>query len=157
LASEALAKKDKIIQLLKEGETSASVIAGKVGCAVSYARLVKLEYLRSLEAAEVSIAVEPCARCRGKGVIVCPVCQGTREIRNTSYVVVDQCRDCREERGFITCPNCLGKKVVDAERLREMRRLEAEAMRSTTPVWGFTSPTRPRKISVDAPAPSPDL
>jgi ribosomal protein S18 acetylase RimI-like enzyme len=94
--------------------------------------------------------MEPCARCRAKGIIVCPVCQGTREIRNTSYVVVGQCQDCREGRGFITCPNCLGKKVVDAERLREMRRLESEAMRSSPAVWGFTAPTPPRRISSEA-------
>lgn len=82
--------------------------------------------------------MEPCVRCRAKGVIVCPVCQGTREIRNTSYVVIGQCQNCKEGRGFITCPNCLGTKVVDAARLQEMRRLEAERMRTNPDVWGFT-------------------
>jgi hypothetical protein len=98
-----------------------------------------------------NMETEPCARCRAKGVIVCPVCQGTREIRNTSYVLIGQCQNCRERRGFVTCPNCLGMKVVDADRLREMRRLEAEAARSNPAVWGFTVPTPPRRISVDAP------
>jgi hypothetical protein len=151
MASETSPKKDKVILLLKQGETSPNIIANKVGCSVSYARLVKDDFLRSQKAPESSMGMEPCARCRAKGVIVCPVCQGTREIRNTSYVVVGQCEDCREGRGFITCPNCLGKKVVDADRLREMCRLEAESMRSKPAVWGITSPTPPRRMSVDAP------
>jgi hypothetical protein len=103
------------------------------------------------ESPQSTIETEPCARCRAKGVIVCPVCQGTREIRNASYVVVDRCHNCEKERGFITCPTCLGKKVVDAERWREMRRLEAEHMRSSPAVWGFTSLTPPRGVSVDVP------
>ena len=155
MASGTSPKKDKVILLLKQGETSPTIIANKVGCAVSYACLVKDEFLRSQKAPESSMGMEPCARCRAKGVIVCPVCQGTREIRNASYVVVGQCQDCREGRGFITCPNCLGKKVVDADRLREMRRLEAESMRSSPAVWGFTTPTPPRRIPVDVPAPPP--
>jgi hypothetical protein len=157
MASGTSPKKDKVILLLKEGETSPTIIANKVGCAVSYARLVKDEFLRSQKAPESSMGMEPCARCRAKGVIVCPVCQGTREIRNASYVVVGQCQDCREGRGFITCPNCLGKKVVDADRLREMRKLESEGLHSSPTVWGFTIPTPPRRISVDVPAPPLDL
>ena len=82
---------------------------------------------------------EPCGRCRAKGVIVCPVCQGTREIRNDSYVVIGQCENCREARGFVTCPNCLGKKVVDVARVRELRRLEAEGPESITGVRRFTA------------------
>ena len=100
--------------------------------------------------------IEPCARCRAKGVIVCPVCQGTREIRNSSYVVVGECQNCREAKGFIICPNCLGKKALDADRLREVRRLEAELIRNTPATWGFTTPTPPQIISVDVPAKSPD-
>jgi len=157
MASGTSPKKDKVILLLKEGETSPTIIANKVGCAVSYARLVKEEFLRSQKAPESSMGMEPCARCRAKGVIVCPVCQGTREIRNTSYVVVGQCQDCREGRGFITCPNCLGRKVVDADRLREMRKLESEGLRSKAAVWGYTIPTSPRRISVDVPTPPLDL
>jgi hypothetical protein len=156
MASGTSPKKDKVIELLKGGETSPIVIANKVGCAVSYARLVKDEFLQSQKAPETTMGMEPCARCRAKGVIVCPVCQGTREIRNASYVVIGQCQDCKEERGFITCPNCLGKKLLDADRLREMRRLESEAMRSGPAVWGYTSPMPPRRMSVDTPAPSPD-
>ena len=38
--------------------------------------------------------MEPCARCRAKGIIVCPECQGTGEIRNASYVVVGRCHNC---------------------------------------------------------------
>jgi hypothetical protein len=157
VASGTSPKKDKILLLLKEGETSPTVIADKVGCAVSYVRLLKDEFLRSQKAPASSVGIEACARCRAKGVIVCPVCQGTREIRNTSYVVIGQCQNCREGRGFITCPNCLGKKVVDADRLREIRRLEAEAMRSDPAVWGFTVPTPPRRVSADAPSPPLDL
>ena len=149
MASGTSPKRDKIILLLKQGETRPTVIAKKVGCAVSYACLVKDEFRRSQEAPESSMGMEPCARCRAKGVIVCPVCQGTREMRNTSYVVVGQCQNCREGRGFVTCPNCLGKKVVDADRLREVRRLEATAMQSSPAVWGFTKPTPPRRVPVD--------
>jgi hypothetical protein len=104
------------------------------------------------ESPQSSIETEPCARCRGKGVIVCPVCQGTGEMRNTSYLIVDRCHNCEKgTRGFITCPNCLGRKVVSAERWREMRKLEAEHVRSSPAVWGFTIPTPPRRISVDVP------
>ena len=55
-----------------------------------------------------------------------------------------------ETRGFITCPNCLGKKVVDADRLREMRKLESEGHAEQPAVWGFTIPTPPRRISSEA-------
>jgi len=40
-------KKDKIILLLKQGETSPIIIANKVGCDPNYARVVKREFLRS--------------------------------------------------------------------------------------------------------------
>jgi len=40
-------KKDKIILLLKQGETSSVIIANKVGCDPNYAHLVKGEFLRS--------------------------------------------------------------------------------------------------------------
>jgi len=43
-------KKDKIILLLKQGETSPTIMANKVGCEASYARLVKNEFLRSQKA-----------------------------------------------------------------------------------------------------------
>ena len=150
-------KKDRIILLLKDGEASLTTIATNVGCAVSYVRLVKDEFLRSQKAPELSTGMEPCARCRAKGLIVCPVCHGTCEIRNTSYVVIGQCQNCKEGRGFMTCPNCLGTKVVTAERLREMRRLEAESVRSNPAVWGFTVPIPPRRIEVDAPTAPLDL
>lgn len=96
--------------------------------------------------------MEPCARCRAKGIIVCPVCQGTREIRNPSYVVIGRCQNCREGRGFITCPDCLGKKALDADRLREVRRLEAQRIRNMPATWGFTTPTPSQRTSVDVPA-----
>ncbi|MDM7999595.1 MAG: hypothetical protein QUS33_06250 [Dehalococcoidia bacterium] len=150
-------KKDKIILLLKEGLTDQVAIASSVGCSVSYVRLVRDEFLQSQRLPEASKRMEPCVRCRAKGVIVCPVCQGTREIRNTSYVVIGQCQNCKEGKGFITCPNCLGTKVVDAARLEEMRRLEAERARTEPDVWGFTVPTPPRRISTDVPAMSGDL
>jgi hypothetical protein len=150
-------KKDQIILLLKEGETSPRFIANKVGCAASYVRLVRDEFLRSQKVPASPMGTEPCARCRAKGLIVCPVCHGTRDIRNTSYVVIGECQNCREERGFIICPSCLGMKVIGADRLREMRRLEAEAMRSSPAVWGFTPPAPPRRIPVDVPTPPLDL
>jgi len=144
-------KKDKIILLLEHGETNPAIIANKVGCAVSYARLVKNEFLRSQKASDPSIGTEPCARCRAKGIIVCPECQGTGEIRNASYVVVGRCHNCEgETRGFITCPNCLGKKVVDADRLREVRKLESEGPHRDPAVWGYTIPTPPLSISSEA-------
>ena len=101
--------------------------------------------------------MEPCARCRAKGIVVCPVCQGTREIRNTSYVVVGQCQNCTEARGFITCPDCLGKKALDADRLRKVRRLEAERIRNRPATWGFTAPTQPQRTPVDVPEEHLDL
>ena len=41
-------KKQKIIQLLREGEASSVIIANKVGCAVAYVNTVKNELLREL-------------------------------------------------------------------------------------------------------------
>ena len=85
--------------------------------------------------------VEPCVRCRVKGIVVCPTCQGTGERRNESYVVVDRCRDCRTDvRGFITCPSCLGKRVVEISQLRRSYRLERERMRSIPGIWGYQHP-----------------
>ena len=43
-------KKDKIILLLKQGETSNSIIANKVGCATGHVGVVKREFLRSHKA-----------------------------------------------------------------------------------------------------------
>ena len=43
-------KKNKIILLLREGETSPTIIANKVGCNPSYANAVKREFLRSQKA-----------------------------------------------------------------------------------------------------------
>jgi hypothetical protein len=43
-------KRDKIIALLREGETSSVIIANKAGCSQSYARVVKDEFLRSQKA-----------------------------------------------------------------------------------------------------------
>jgi hypothetical protein len=50
MASGTLPKKDKIILLLKQGETSSTIIANKVGCAVAYVTVVKNEFLRSQRA-----------------------------------------------------------------------------------------------------------
>jgi hypothetical protein len=50
MARRTLPKKDKIILLLKQGETSPTIIANKVGCAVAYVRVVKNEFLRSQKA-----------------------------------------------------------------------------------------------------------
>jgi len=41
------AKKDKIILLLKQGETSNTIIANKVGCSTGRVDVVKREFLRS--------------------------------------------------------------------------------------------------------------
>jgi hypothetical protein len=43
-------KKDKIILLIKQGETSSTIIANKVGCAVAYVGVVRNESLRSQKA-----------------------------------------------------------------------------------------------------------
>ena len=40
-------KRDKIVLLLKQGETSAAIIAKKVGCGQNYVFVVKREFLRS--------------------------------------------------------------------------------------------------------------
>jgi hypothetical protein len=46
----ALPKKDKIILLLKQGETSSTIIANKVGCDPNYVGVVRKEFLRSQKA-----------------------------------------------------------------------------------------------------------
>jgi len=43
-------KKDKIILLLKQGETTSTIIANKVGCDAAYVSVVKNEFLRSQKA-----------------------------------------------------------------------------------------------------------
>jgi len=43
-------RKDKIILLLKQGETSSTIIANRVGCAVGYVNVVKRKFLRSRRA-----------------------------------------------------------------------------------------------------------
>ena len=48
--------------------------------------------------------IEPCVRCRAKGIVVCPTCQGTGDIRNESYVVVDRCHDCSNDKGVHHLP-----------------------------------------------------
>ena len=50
MASGRPSKRDKIIVLLREGETSPIIIANKVGCDPNYARLVKDDFLRSQKA-----------------------------------------------------------------------------------------------------------
>jgi hypothetical protein len=48
MARRRLPKKEKIIVLLKQGETSSVIIANKVGCAVAYVGVVKNELLQEL-------------------------------------------------------------------------------------------------------------
>jgi len=43
-------KKDKVMLLLKEGETNSVIIANRVGCHSNYAYQVKAEFLRSQKA-----------------------------------------------------------------------------------------------------------
>jgi len=50
LARRTLPRKNKIIVLLKQGETSITVIANKVGSDSAYAGVVKGEFLRSRKA-----------------------------------------------------------------------------------------------------------
>jgi hypothetical protein len=50
MASGTSSKKVKIILLLKQGKTSSTIIANKVGCAVAYVTVVKNEFLRSQKA-----------------------------------------------------------------------------------------------------------
>ena len=47
MARRTSSKKDKIILLLKQGETSSTIIANKVGCDAAYISVVRREYLRS--------------------------------------------------------------------------------------------------------------
>lgn len=86
--------------------------------------------------------MEPCVRCRAKGIVVCPTCQGTGDIRNECYTVVGRCRDClKETRGFVTCPSCLGKKMVNNSQLRRTYRLERERVHHIPSIWGYENPT----------------
>jgi hypothetical protein len=98
--------------------------------------------LMDQELAQPTGVLEPCVRCRAKGIVVCPTCQGTGDIRNESYVVIDRCHDCNHDpRGFITCPSCLGKTVVEIGQLRRSYRLERRRMRTIPAVWGYENPT----------------
>ena len=93
--------------------------------------------------------MEPCIRCRAKGVVVCPECQGTGEKRNDSYVVTGRCGNCEKVvKGFITCPSCLGEKAVQAGQLRANFRREAERLRSIPAVWGFVIAAAPARRAV---------
>jgi len=47
MATRRPSKKDKIIRLLKQGETSRTIIANKVGCDIAYISVVQNEFLRS--------------------------------------------------------------------------------------------------------------
>jgi hypothetical protein len=47
MANRRPSKKDKIILLLKQGETSSTIIANKVGCDPNYVGVVRKEFLRS--------------------------------------------------------------------------------------------------------------
>jgi len=47
VARRTLSKKDKIILLLKQGETSSTIIANKVDCDPNYVGVVRKEFLRS--------------------------------------------------------------------------------------------------------------
>jgi hypothetical protein len=49
VARRTLSKKDKIILLLKQGETSPTIIANKVGCDPNYVGVVRKEFLRAQE------------------------------------------------------------------------------------------------------------
>jgi hypothetical protein len=92
---------------------------------------------------------EPCLRCRAKGIVLCPECQGTGEKRNASYVVVDRCHRCRRDtRGFIICPTCRGKKLVEAGGLRVNYRRETERLRGVPTVWGFTIANTPSVVPI---------
>ena len=50
MAGRRPSKKHKIILILKQGETSSTIIANRVGCAASYVNVVKRESLRSQKA-----------------------------------------------------------------------------------------------------------
>jgi hypothetical protein len=47
MARKTSPKKVKIIELLKQGETSSTIIANKVGCDPNYVGVVRKEFLRS--------------------------------------------------------------------------------------------------------------
>ncbi len=93
--------------------------------------------------------MEPCVRCRAKGIVVCPDCQGTGEKRNDSYVVTGRCHNCHKPvRGFVTCPSCLGEKAVEAGQIRANFRREAERLRSIPAVWGLVIAEIPHRRAV---------
>ena len=50
MASRRRSKKDKIILLLKRGETSPIIIENRTGCSPRYVSVVKREFRRSQEA-----------------------------------------------------------------------------------------------------------
>ena len=98
---------------------------------------------------ESAAPTEPCVRCRAKGIVVCPECQGTGEKRNDSYVVTGRCQSCLNVvKGFITCPTCLGEKVIEAGHLRANFRREAERLRSIPAVWGLVIAAVPQRRAV---------
>lgn len=52
---------------------------------------------------------EKCARCSGRGYVLCPQCKGTGEKRNASWVVIGMCTNCEPPlKGFVLCPKCRG-------------------------------------------------
>lgn len=50
LAKKEQSKKDQIILLLKQGESSSTIIANQVGCGINYVFVVKRGLLRSKKA-----------------------------------------------------------------------------------------------------------
>jgi hypothetical protein len=50
MARKTSPKKVKIIELLKQGETSRTIIANKVGCDIAYISVVQNGFLRSQKA-----------------------------------------------------------------------------------------------------------
>jgi hypothetical protein len=50
MAGRRPSKKEKIIVLLKQGETSPTIIANRVGCGRHHVSVVKREFLRSQKA-----------------------------------------------------------------------------------------------------------
>jgi len=79
------------------------------------------------ERAEVITPTAICPRCGGKGLILCPQCQGTGDERNDCYVVVGSCPLCAGKtptvkRGFATCPKCQGHGAIAAVHLYQVDR-----------------------------------
>ena len=64
--------------------------------------------IETLETDEPNIE-NPCCQCLGTGKIVCPVCDGSGRMPDTS-VIDAECLKCHET-GRVVCPECEGRGI----------------------------------------------